>query len=174
VGSAVDLSRILWYNFSPYFLKKEVLKNKRIISSSLLKYGYSDFTLDVLEYCELDKLINREQYYIYFLKPKYNILKIAGSHLDKHSPETLLKYKDRKLSSEALANLKKSKGGVAPLSPLRKINLLLVTDRITTVVNNQNNCVKLYDYFRAAARDIGTSHNLLFNSINTNKIKMFT
>lgn len=78
-------------------------RNRSRISSALLKYGYSNFSLDVIEYCESDKLISREQYYIDLLKPEYNILKIAGSRLgSKHSPETLLKYKNRKLSPESL------------------------------------------------------------------------
>jgi len=34
------------------------------IYSALLKYGYSNFSLDILEYCEIDALIEREQYYI--------------------------------------------------------------------------------------------------------------
>ncbi len=171
VGSAVNLTKRLSNYFSSNFLKKELLRNNSKISSSLLKYGYSNFTLDVLEYCESYKLIIREQYYIDSLNPEYNILKIAGSRLgSKHSPETLLKYKDRKLSPEALANLKKSKIGVAPLSSLRKINHLLATGHSTTVVNMKDNSVKLYGSIRAAARDLGTSHNSILNYINTNKL----
>jgi len=48
--------------------------------------------LDILEYCETDILIEREQYYIDLLKPEYNILKIAGSNLRfKHSETTKIK-----------------------------------------------------------------------------------
>jgi group I intron endonuclease len=43
----------------------------------LLKYGYSNFSIDILEYCELNVLIEREQYYINHLKPEYNIYKRA-------------------------------------------------------------------------------------------------
>lgn len=171
VGSAVDLTQRLWGYFSIPFLKKELRRNRSRISNSLLKYGYSNFSLDVLEYCESTVLISREQYYIDLLNPEYNILKIAGSRLgSKHSPETLLKYKNRKLSEASLANLIKSKAGVAPLSPLRRINQLLATGHITTVVNKENNSVKLYDSIRAAARDLGTSHNSLLNHIKTNKL----
>jgi group I intron endonuclease len=171
VGSAVDLTKRLWGYFSIPFLKKELRRNRSRISNSLLKYGYSNFSLDVIEYCVLDKLIEREQYYLDLLNPEYNILKIAGSRLgSKHSPETLLKFKNRKLSAEALANLKKAKAGIAPLSPLRKINHLLATGHITTVVNKENDSVKFYDSIRAAARDLGTSHNTLLNCIKTNKL----
>jgi group I intron endonuclease len=54
-----------------------------------LKYGYSNFSLDILEYCKPDLLIKREQYYIDLLDPEYNILKVAGSVLGfKHSEAT--------------------------------------------------------------------------------------
>ena len=49
-------------------------------------------TLEILEYCDSKYVISREQYYIDLLKPKYNILKIAGSNLGyKHSEETRAK-----------------------------------------------------------------------------------
>jgi group I intron endonuclease len=54
-----------------------------------LKYGYSNFRLEILEYCDPLSAIKREQYYIDLLKPYYNILKIAGSSLGlQHSEET--------------------------------------------------------------------------------------
>lgn len=171
VGSAVNLTRRLGNYFSSSFLKKELSKHKSIISSSLLKHGYSNFSLDILEYCEPSLCISREQYYFNLLKPEYNILKTAGSRLGiKHSAETLLKFKNRKLSPEALANLKKSKEGVIPTSALRKTNHLLATGHITRVVNKQNNSVKIYDSIRAAARDLGVKHSTLLYYIDTSKL----
>jgi hypothetical protein len=42
--------------------------------------------LEILEYCDPDKVVSREQYYIDLLKPQYNILKVAGSLVGfKHS-----------------------------------------------------------------------------------------
>jgi group I intron endonuclease len=112
VGSAVNLNKRLTNYFSRGFLKKEVIRNNSIISNSLLKHDYINFSLDILEYCESHNLITREQYYLDLLKPGYNILPIAGSRLGaKHSPETLLKFKTRKLSPKALANLKLAKAG---------------------------------------------------------------
>jgi hypothetical protein len=34
-----------------------------------------------MEYCNKESLISREQYYIYLLKPEYNLCLIAGSSL---------------------------------------------------------------------------------------------
>lgn len=44
-----------------------------------MKYGYSKFSVEILEYCDPENLIEREQYYIDLLKPEYNMLKVAGS-----------------------------------------------------------------------------------------------
>jgi group I intron endonuclease len=89
IGSSSNLGTRL----SIYFSKKQMFnilsKSKSLIYSALLKYGYDDFTLEILEYCSVDILIEREQYYINYFKSEYNILKAANSRLGlKHSVET--------------------------------------------------------------------------------------
>jgi group I intron endonuclease len=49
------------------------------IYKALLKYGYGEFILEILEYCSSDVLLQREQYYFDMYYPDYNILKVAGS-----------------------------------------------------------------------------------------------
>jgi group I intron endonuclease len=49
------------------------------INRALFKYGYSNFTLEIIEYCEPSDVIVREQFYLDLLKPEYNILVKAGS-----------------------------------------------------------------------------------------------
>jgi group I intron endonuclease len=49
------------------------------ICNALLKHGLSNFSLTILEYCESEKCIEREDYYIKLLKAEYNILQKAGS-----------------------------------------------------------------------------------------------
>jgi group I intron endonuclease len=86
VGSSVSLSRRFKYYYSLICLEKTMNKGNSVIHRALLKYGYSNFSLNILEYCEPDVLIKREQYYIDLLNPEYNILRIAGSSLGfKHS-----------------------------------------------------------------------------------------
>lgn len=64
-------------------------KRKSYIFRALIKYGYSNFTLEILEYCDKLKVVEREQYYIDVLRPKYNLLKVAGSRFGtKHSEDT--------------------------------------------------------------------------------------
>jgi group I intron endonuclease len=75
-----------------------------LINQALLKYGYANFSLEILEYCESSEAINREQYFLDLLKPEYNILKIAGSWLGhKHSPETIAKIKAWSITPEQRA-----------------------------------------------------------------------
>ena len=63
---------------------------KKTSRRSLLKYGYSNFNLEILEYCEPSDVLLREQQYIDLLKPEYNILKLAGSSLGfKHNEKSL-------------------------------------------------------------------------------------
>lgn len=67
------------------------------INRALLKWGYSSFSLSILEYCSIDILIQREQYYFDLLKPEYNICTTAGSTLGKlHSLEAKEKISNTK------------------------------------------------------------------------------
>jgi len=101
IGSSISLGGRFSNYYSPAFLKNRIKKGSSIIYNSLLKYGYNNFSIDILEYCEPNVLIKREQYYIDILKPEYNISKIAGSRLGtKQSKET------KKLISSALKNRK--------------------------------------------------------------------
>jgi len=64
-------------------------KRNSSIYSALIKYGYSNFSLEIIEYCEPSQVLEREQFYIDLLNPTYNILKIAGSKFGfKHTDET--------------------------------------------------------------------------------------
>ena len=63
-----------------------------IISRALIKYGYANFSVSMLEYCDKSDLLVKEQYYFDKLDPQYNILKIAGSSQGyKHTDESKLK-----------------------------------------------------------------------------------
>ena len=82
-----------------------------------MKYDYSNFNLEILEYCDNKSLFSREQCYLDLLKPEYNICKMAGSMLGfKHSLVRLENFKYRNS----------------------------VTGHITTLINKENNCIKNY------------------------------
>jgi hypothetical protein len=72
-----------------------LMRNNQTINKALLKYGYANFSLEILEYCEPEDCIKKEQYYIDLLKPEYNILKVAGSLLGYlHTEESKKKISD--------------------------------------------------------------------------------
>ena len=109
VGSSVDLYR----RFMQYYNIKYITRASKssLICRALLKYGYSKFKLDILEYCELSVLIEREQYYIDTLKPEYNILNVAGSLFGyKHTIESLEKMSEiaSNRSDETIAKLREA------------------------------------------------------------------
>jgi group I intron endonuclease len=84
-----------YFNLS-YLKSRETL----VINRALIKHGYSNFTLDILEYCEKANLTEREQYYMDKLNPRYNTLKTAGSS------------SGHKLSDETKAKISKALKGV--------------------------------------------------------------
>jgi len=79
IGSSVNLSRRFINYYSLSYISK--VKSHLTISRAFIKYGYSNFELEILDYCNVSDLLKREQYYIDSLKPIYNIAKIAGSTL---------------------------------------------------------------------------------------------
>lgn len=76
VGSSVDLRRRLL----EYYNVNRILNEKSMpINVALLKYGYTNFSLTVLEICDTDSLMSREKHFFEVYSPEYNILKIPGS-----------------------------------------------------------------------------------------------
>lgn len=87
------------------------------ICRALLKYGYSSFSLTILEYCEVKQCLERENHYFKLFKPEYNILKKAGSSLGfVHSEESKALMRGaalgRKLSEETRAKMSASQKGI--------------------------------------------------------------
>lgn len=76
VGSSVNLRKRFYDYYNLSHLEKR--KNNSIIYSTLLKNGYSNFKLEILEYCDRLIVRERENYYINLLKPEYNILNNEG------------------------------------------------------------------------------------------------
>lgn len=76
VGSSVNLS----VRLKRYYSYKNLtdLKQNMLINKALLKYGYSGFKLDILEYCNKDEAIAREQYYLDLLKPPLGLATESG------------------------------------------------------------------------------------------------
>lgn len=100
IGQSVNISKKFRNYFNLSYIKS---KSSFIINRALIKYGYYNFSVRILEYCDKFDLIIREQYYFNKLNPQYNILKIASSSRDfKDSEETKTKI------SKSLKGIKKS------------------------------------------------------------------
>lgn len=110
IGSSVNLGR----RFSSYFSYKVIESQSKfsiicLRSPALLKYGYSEFSLEILEYCTKDQTLKREQFYLDSFKPQYNILTKAGSRLGSVlSSETRSKIRIS-LTGNKLSEITKSK-----------------------------------------------------------------
>ena len=76
VGSSIDLKRRLleYYNVNRMLNEKSMA-----INVALLKYGYTNFSLTILEFCEKDSLMSREKHFFEIYSPEYNLLKTPGS-----------------------------------------------------------------------------------------------
>jgi group I intron endonuclease len=86
IGQSINLcARFLRYYSVAYLNNKSNL----IISRALIKYGYFNFSIEILEYCDKSLLLEKEQFYLTEFNPPYNILKIAGSSKGfKHSEKS--------------------------------------------------------------------------------------
>jgi group I intron endonuclease len=92
IGSSVNLARRFRIHLS------SVGSVKLPLPLAINKYGPNNFVFLILQYCDRieDVCLGLEQHYLDLFKPKYNILKVAGSSQGfKHSPETIAKLKLR-------------------------------------------------------------------------------
>jgi hypothetical protein len=130
-----------------------------MIYRALLKYGYSNFKLDILEICDSTNLIEREQYYLDLLKPEYNILKTAGSLKGFiHNEATIELMRAAKLGQ---SRSEAAKSTIAAGSI--KAQCVLVT-------NNKTGENKEFTSIRKAAKFIGLHHSYIAKCINSNNL----
>jgi NUMOD1 domain/GIY-YIG catalytic domain len=169
VGSSVSLSR----RFNNYYSIAHLSNKDRssIINNSILKYGYINFSLDILEYCEPRLCISREQHYIDILKPEYNICKTAGSPLGVKRDITfsinLSKAKRGKKYDIKVNNIK-----IIPIimTPEAKLNMSLRAGGVSVkIFDKSNNLVNEFPTMLSAAKYLGVTHKTIRNRFNTGK-----
>lgn len=148
----------------------------------MLKYGYSNFNLEILEYCEPSDAVSREQHYLDLLQPEYNILKNAGSTLGyKHTEETLVKFRAREYSPEHLAILRENvKFLNSEEQRVKARERILEINRkkgvSVKVLDQENNTTVTYDSIREAAVAMGCQKNAIHfyekQQLKTGEIKL--
>jgi len=185
-----------------YFNIKYITRTSKSsnICRALLKYGYSAFQLEILEYCETSLVILREQYYIDLINPEYNILKVAGSLFGyKHSPETLKNLADiaKNRSAETIAKLREAAlGRTYKHKEETKIKLREIMlgsthskaskDKMSAYQSNRTNHpvkgfntrvedtqtgeIYLYNSLREAGKGLNSNHKTVKNNLDTGKL----
>lgn len=150
VGSSVNLAKRLRY----YYNYSSLTKKNMVIHKAILKYGYSNFKLEILEYCAPEECIKREQYYLDLFEPEYNILKTAGSTLGyKHTEETIAKFKQKKPTADQLIKLR------AHLAELNKSEKQRLGAKERMVKLNEAKGIKV------EVTDLRTNEIIIYNSM---------
>jgi group I intron endonuclease len=168
IGSGSNLSNRFRDYYSLRNLEIQIQNNKSMIYRSILKYGYSSFSLEILEYCPVSLVISREQYYLDLFKPEYNILKIAGSSQGmKHTDDTKAKMRKKALTIERVELLKIHNSNSESIEHLKRIHsdLKIQAKRLErirsirahqiSVLDTVTNEISVYPSLREAAKAIG-------------------
>lgn len=154
VGSSGNITSRFYMYYSLYHI---TLRKNSLICRALFKYGYSKFSVEILEYCDPSVLIKREQYYIDRLSPEYNMLKLAGSSrgykvLESTKAKISLSKLGVKHKVETLIRLRKH------LAEFNKSKSLKV--EVTDVSTKQT---IIYDSIPKAAEGLGCSTTTISN-----------
>jgi hypothetical protein len=156
IGSSVSLSVRMY----TYYSLRSLAKSNRPIDRALLKYGFSKFSLYILEYCTSENVIEREQYYLDKIQPEYNIVEKAGSTLGyKHTEDSLAKMRNFLLSDEVR---KRKANSTANASAANRVPII--------VENIKTNEVWEYNSMTEASKVIGVHKNAVGQAITYNRL----
>lgn len=113
IGSTNNLYGRLKCHFNKLASNKHVSPH---LQNSYNKYGKNNFSYLILEYCGIDLLEQREQFYCNLLKPEYNIRPVARNNKgiplsEAHKKKLSLAHKGKKKSPEHIEKLRKLKLG---------------------------------------------------------------
>lgn len=133
------------------------------IYSAILKYGYQNFSLSILEYCDINSLIEREKHFFNIFSPEYNILKIPGNP----SKGSGWKHSEAALENMRLAASKKSKS-LAYRSSQSKAQPSGLWIEATDLKTNSKTT---YHAIRAAGTALGIDKRYIENYLNMNQDK---
>ena len=188
VGSSENLRARFMQYFNINYLIRD---NSMWICRALLKHGYENFSLTIIEYCEPEKCLEREKYYI-DLGAEYNIVKdqtIPPMSGRKHSDATKTIMSDakkgitgenhpkfgknhsdesKKIMSEALKGRKLSD------KTKQKISDAMPNSIKIEVSDIKNNITTFYDSMHEAARELNLpNHMIIYNYIKNNQKKPY-
>lgn len=170
IGSAIDLSKRLRMYYSLGQLKRIVTKESSRIYNAIIKYGYSNFRLDILEYCNKEHIIEREQFYIDLLNPEYNILKVAGSRFGskvtfKTRKAISISSRGRKISTKCKLVANYSSKIVTSYT---KLKLSLRSQGVKVkIFDSSKNFINEFPNIKSAAQYVGVKYTTISKIYNT-------
>lgn len=100
IGSAKVFSRRALYHI---FQLERNKHNNRFLQNSWNKYGSGSFKFEIIEFCEVEKRLEREQYYIDNINPHYNLSPYATGGASKESYTSEVR---KKMSEETVSRWK--------------------------------------------------------------------
>ena len=170
IGSSENLRRRFLQYFNTNYLIKD---NCMQICRALLKHGYSNFSLTILEYCEPLKCLEREGFYQKKLNPEYNISQDPAAPFSgrTHSDESKIIMSDAKKGENNPMFGKTGEnhpnfGQLRPKgagSPSQQIEVTDITNNTTTS----------YDSMSAAARALNINIRRISNYFVRNQEKPY-
>lgn len=146
IGSAVNIRR-RWLEHKSQL--RRVVHHSPYLQNSFIAYGEKEFDFLVIEKCEKENLIVREQFYIDSMAPEFNMSPTAGNTMGRfHSEETKKKISEkakgrkcaprskehREALSNALSGKQKSPEHMAKLQEGRK-NRVFTEDQRAALSN---------------------------------------
>jgi hypothetical protein len=133
------------------------------ICQTLLKHGYSNFSLQILEYCDPSECIKKETHYSEKLKPEYN------TQLFPSTPMLGVKHRE-----ESIAKLKKSLTGLSK-SDSHKLNLSLADPSSIEIeaIDLVENKTTVHHSMRAAAKELGIQPITIIKFISRGQVKPY-
>lgn len=117
-----------------------------LINRALIRYGYPNFRLEILEYCKPEDLVARENYHISFLNPEYNIVKKS------HTMPSRLGHTHAKSTLEKMSNS----------NPNR------ITISVTDILTNSE---KTYRSMSQAAKDLNIARTQIRSYLLKKQVK---
>jgi len=146
-----------------YYSLRSLAKSNRPIDRALLKYGFSRFSLYILEYCASENVLEREQYYLDKIKPEYNIVEKAGSTVGyKHTEDSLVaatKMRNFVLSDEVK---KRKANSTANASAANRVPIIVENIKTKEILE--------YVSMTEASKVLGVHKNAVGQAISDNRL----
>ena len=190
VGRSIDLGRRFSYYFNQLIIKNA---GYSLICRALVKYGYENFKLEILEFCTVDEIVQREQFWIDELKPTYNLVTVVdGKYTYRHTEESKEKMsasqkerfsdpEQRRQLTELHETWAKSPENIAQLLEAQRIwlsdpenvkkSLPFLKRKKVSVLDLESKVETLYPSMTEAAKAMGCSRSTLNYWLTSNKSK---